>query len=120
MSAGGYVKIIISIFSVVAIVIVSGFGIGSSITTPNHAIVFVDENTATYLSPPCLPQEEWRFYPEMKKGDMKNLILVPGKACIDSGGFVQEGRSVSGIILESLGVLGPLKSRWNTDGSWNW
>ena len=38
----------------------------------------------------------------------------------DNGDFTQEGRSLSGKFLESIGILPPLQSRWNKDGSWNW
>ena len=35
-------------------------------------------------------------------------------------GFSQDGRSLSGKLMERLGMLPPLPSRWNPDGTWNW
>jgi hypothetical protein len=46
--------------------------------------------------------------------------LRPDPECRDDSGFVQEGRSLSGQLLEAAGLLTAQKSRWNADGSWNW
>ena len=40
--------------------------------------------------------------------------------CRDQDGFVQVDRSMSGLLFERAGLLPPIPSRWNDDGSWNW
>jgi hypothetical protein len=48
----------------------------------------------------------------------QNLRADP--ACRGEGDFTMQGRSVSGLLLERIGILPPQKSRWNPDGSWNY
>ena len=33
---------------------------------------------------------------------------------------LQDGRSLTGHYLEKIGILTPLRSRWDKDGTWNW
>jgi hypothetical protein len=44
----------------------------------------------------------------------------PDTDCVNSSGFVQDGRSLTGKLFEKIGILDPLTNRWNDDGSWNW
>ena len=46
--------------------------------------------------------------------------LNPDPDCRDQGGFLQDDRPMSGMLLEWFGLLSPLKSRWSPDGTWNW
>lgn len=48
------------------------------------------------------------------------LKYTPDANSRDNGDFIQEGRSMSGILLEKVGLLPPLKNRWNKYGTWNW
>jgi hypothetical protein len=48
------------------------------------------------------------------------LKYEPDQKCGGESGFTQDGRSYTGNLLERMGLLPPLPSRWNEDGSWNW
>jgi hypothetical protein len=52
--------------------------------------------------------------------ELYELKLRPDPNCRDGGGFMMEGRSLTGSILEQVGILPKQYSRWNADGSWNW
>lgn len=96
-----------------------GFGIGASVVAPEHALVIIDADRKSYFAPPCI-SEQMRHFPRITIGQARKLGLNPDAACRDAGGFVQEARSLSGQLLQKVGALSPLRSRWNADGSWNW
>lgn len=101
-------------------IFVAGFGVDTSITAPGYAIVHVNENSGSYSSPPCITKSDAQFMPQMTITEVRSLTLKINKECVNQGGFVQDGRSLSGQFLESIGIFSKLESRWNTDGSWNW
>lgn len=107
-------------FVVCAVLLYLGFGIGSTIVSPDNAIVFAPSSEQVYIAPPCLSQEERSVIPQLTIGQARILKLNPDPKCRDEGGFTQEGRSLSGKVLEQLGLLGRMPSRWNSDGTWNW
>ncbi|MCM2681536.1 hypothetical protein [Echinimonas agarilytica] len=113
-------QIITKIALFIVFIFAVGFGIGSTITTPEHAIVYVDEASETYLSPPCVEKRKALLMPQMTFGDMRDLTLEINKTCVNQGGFSQSGRSLSGKFLESVGAISTLESRWRVDGSWRW
>lgn len=96
-----------------------GFGISSSVTVPDHAIVFIDPVNKSYFAPPCA-SEQMQLAPRMTIGQVRKLGFNPDAACRDAGAFVQEARSLSGQLLEAMKVLSPLRPRWDADGAWNW
>jgi hypothetical protein len=97
-----------------------GFGIGSTQTVPLFAQVYLDDDTREYFAPPCLSQDSGRRLRSATLRDARDVDYRPNADCRDEGSFVQDGRSLSGGFLERIGILGPLHSRWNADGSWNW
>ncbi len=97
-----------------------GLGIGTGVGAPDHAIVFIDPKNKVYLAPPCLEREKAETFSRMTIRAARKLNLTPDPTCRDASGFTQDGRSLTGIFLEKLGILGPLPTRWNADGSWNW
>jgi hypothetical protein len=103
----------------VCALVLLGFGIGSSIGMPDHAVVIVDADRKLYLAPPCV-SEGMRYFPRLTIAQARKLGFQPEPSCRDQEGFVQEARSLSGIWFERLGLLNPLPSRWNADGTWNW
>jgi hypothetical protein len=120
------------VLGVCAFLVWLGFGIGSSRTVPEHALVFARPAQNVYVAPHCISTQEIRDLAKdplmgeriisltMTIGEAHKLKLLPDPKCRDEGGFVQEGRSLSGMLLERIGLLSPLESRWNPDGSWNW
>ena len=98
-----------------------GFGVGVSKSAPKHAIVFVNSAKKTYFAPPCVKTlDERTTLTESTIGKVYKLKLNPDPECRETGAFLQDARSPSGQLLVKIGVLKPLKSRWNIDGSWNW
>src|SRR5262245_55659568 len=98
-------------------------GIGSSRPMPDNAQLILDTVTPTYFAPPCLASAPLYVKHVGIAGssrDASELKYQPDPACRDAGGFVQEDRSLFGLVLVAIGVLKPLPSRWNGDGSWNW
>ena len=98
-----------------------GFGVGVSKSPPKQAVVFVDSDEKTYFAPHCVKTlDERATLIESTIGKVYKLKFNPDQKCQDTGAFLQEARSLSGQLLVKIGILKPLKSRWNIDGSWNW
>jgi len=104
----------------IALLLYLGFSIGSTLGAPDYAFVFVDSTKNVYMAPPCVSQDRWTLLPRLTIGQAHKLRMDPESTCRNDGGFVQDGRSLSGQFLEKVGVLSPQQSRWNSDGSWNW
>jgi len=97
-----------------------GFGITGFVTAPEHATVLVDPATQTYIAPPCIGPLHASSLPSTTIGKARKEKLKPDDECRNSNGFTQEARSLSGKLLERIGILPPVRSRWNADGTWNW
>jgi hypothetical protein len=104
-----------------------GFGCSTSYVAPPNAFVLVDLSRNAYLAPSCVSEAErakaGRPGSPLKWGTVevaRSLKFEPDDRCRNAGGFVQEGRSLSGRLLERVGILGPRRPRWNPKGTWNW
>ncbi len=97
----------------------AGFYIVPTRSMPDNAVVLLDDRHKTYFSPKCAPKEKTDLHPATA-AEARGLKYEPDKACQGAAGFRQDARSLSGHLLERLGMLPPLPSRWNQDGSWNW
>ena len=99
----------------------AGFYIVPTRTMPDNALVFLDDQEKTYFSPICAEAEKdkrpWR---QARAAEARQLNYEPDKSCQGAAGFRQDCRSMSGNLIERLGMLPPLPSRCNRDGSWNW
>ena len=97
----------------------AGFFIVPTQTMPDHALVLLDDQSKTYFSPSCAPKEKktWRT---ATAAEAYKLKYAPDKKCQDESGFSQDGRSLTGNFLVRIGMVPPLPSRWNKDGTWNW
>ena len=117
-----------------AAVFALGFGIETTIAPPDHARVLVDVANGYYVSPPCIETygrtlKDWErvrnFLKEIRLGEVRATNrrrvepIRPWREC-GAHPFNQEGRSLSGYILETIGILPDLESRWTKDGSWRW
>lgn len=113
--------------ALVGFCLLAGIVVGTSTSMPDNAHLFVDLQTKTYWSPPCIhkdSKEMWfvekgLFVPSTK-ASVRQEKLRPAPACRDEGGFYQEGRSLTGELLEWFGILPQQQPRWNADGTWNW
>ena len=72
------------------------------------------------MYPLVCANKEKKDYRQSRAAEARKLNYAPDKKCQDAGGFSQEQRSISGNYLVRLGLLPPLPSRWNADGTWNW
>ena len=106
-------------FIILICTFLAGFFFVPSREMPDNAIVLLDEQNHTYLSPRCA-QKEKREYRPARAAEARQSKYEPDKPCRDEGGFRQNTRSITGNLLVRLGMLPPLPSRWNPDGSWNW
>ena len=99
--------------------LLAGFFIVPTRDLPDNAVVRLDDQTQTYLSPACADREK-REYRLATAAEARKLNYAPDKKCRDGGGFSQDTRSLTGNFMARLGMLPPLPSRWNADGTWNW
>jgi hypothetical protein len=97
----------------------AGFYIVPTRDMPDNAIIFLDDQNRTYFSPICADKDRKKFRPATA-AEAQRLKYEPDKACLEKTGFSQDRRSLSGKLMERLGMLPPLPSRWNPDGTWNW
>ena len=80
---------------------------------------YLDDQNKTYFSPVCAKQEK-KPLRQATAAEARQLKYEPDKKCQDGSGFSQDDRSLAGGLLVRLGMLPPLPSRWNNDGTWNW
>lgn len=123
---------VLSVLGLIGALLGLGLLIDSVAVAPKHAIVLVDYETRVYLAPPCIDAWAARAPTEAEKiarpyrleslplGPAQEAGFTPEPRCRDQGGFTQEMRSLTGKLFERVGVLKPVKGRWNEDGSWNW
>ena len=116
----GFCGTLIAFFLLFALFFYLGFGIKSGKVAPGHAYVFVDIKNGTYIAPPCVKETMFASYQRTTIKAAREKKLRADNDCKNAGGFVQEGRSLSAKLIERLGFIEPIKSRWNADGSWNW
>lgn len=114
------------VLSAVGLLLVAGFLVQSSRAAPRNALLYLDAATGEYLSPPCLSDgvvpdnalEDPR-YRRVRRWELPRGAH-PNAECRDDDGFLQPGRSLTGTLLERVGMLDTLPSRWNADGTWRW
>jgi hypothetical protein len=99
--------------------LLAGFFIVPTRTMPDNAIVLLDDQNHTYLSPSCASREK-QDYRVARAAEARKFNFEPDKGCREKGGFSQYNRSLTGNFLARLALLPPLPSRWNADGTWNW
>ncbi len=107
---------------VVLCVFVAGFFLENTVHVPDAAWVYADIRDGVYYAPPYL-KDSGRDAAGLlltTVGEAKKMKYAPDPGAKSMGYFRQPGRSMSGALLQSLGLLSPLPSRWNRDGTWNW
>ncbi len=106
--------VIILLFTLMA-----GFYIVPTRAMPDNAVLLLNDEVKTYFSPKCAQNEKKMLRPGTA-AEARRLKYAPDDRCQGEAGFCQEGRSLTGSLLVRLGLLPPLPSRWNHDGTWNW
>jgi hypothetical protein len=109
------------LFSAIAVgtLFAMGFGIGSARTAPDNVIVVIDAEQKLYFALPCAPDGMQDFV-RITLGQARKLGFQAETNCWEKATFLQDDRSLSGLLLQLIGVLPPHRPRWNADGSWNW
>jgi hypothetical protein len=113
-------RLFLKLLAVPLFLLFVGFGLDTVEGIPRHAIALLDDQSRTYTSPLCVSEAEARRLREAKVAEAYALNYNPEPGCRDQGMFIVEGRSLSGGLLESFGLIKPLPNRWNADGTWNW
>lgn len=100
------------------------------LSAPDHAVVYVDQEKKIYYAPPYIDNMKSQPKPgqtvdakKLKASTLKearDLRYQPDEASREKGYFVQQYRNLTGFLMEKTGLVKPLPSRWNKDGSWNW
>ena len=95
-----------------------GMGISTSRYMPENAWLVVDHQRQIYFAPPFAPAERqgllWMRRSELPQGYRSDSTHR------NLGAFFQEGRSMTGSLLEWIGILKHAESRWGADGSWRY
>lgn len=111
-------RIVLIVITVAIVLFALGQGIKMSKTMPNTATVYLDDQARTYFAPPCVGRDT--ALRGVTAGEAHLMGYEPDRDCKNKGWFTQKGRSLSADLLQRFGVLAPLPSRWNPDGSWNY
>ena len=82
--------------------LLAGFFIVPTRDMPDNAVVLLDDQTRTYLSPGCADQEK-KDYRQATVAEARKLKYAPDKKCRDAKGFSQDSRSLSGRLMTRLG-----------------
>ena len=104
--------------AVIGILLIIGLGIKSSKGMPDYAEVYVNDAAKTYLAPPCITATVGLRV--ATAGEARRLGYRPDSKCRNEGSFIQDDRSLTGMLFQKIGILKPITSRWNDDGSWNY
>ncbi len=103
---------------VIGVLLIIGLAIKSSKGMPDYAEVYVNNAAKTYLAPPCTTAT--LGLRAMTAGEARRSGYRPDSKCRDEGSFIQDDRSLTGMLFQKIGILKPIPSRWNEDGSWNY
>jgi hypothetical protein len=100
-------------------IVLIGFGIGSTDPMPYYAVGFLDDTNKTFVALPCV--DEWRSRPTQTidvvrrgtAGEAYKLGYKMDSECREAGGYSEDGRSLTGLMLVRLGVLPTLVHWWD-------
>lgn len=109
-------KVLLALFSF-------GFVFGTVLTPPNNASVWVNDTQKQFVPPPFRDNNP-SIAPALSRlatyGDVRALGYRAEPNCNKQSCWAQDGRSLSGKLLQAAGLLRPVRMRWNADGTWNW
>ena len=104
--------------ALVGIFLMIGFGVGSSKGMPDYVQIYVNDAEKIYLAPSCVENKAGLRL--TTAAEARTLRYRPDEKCRDEGAFIQDDRSLTGSFLQMIGILKPIPSRWNKDGTWNY
>lgn len=113
-------KYITIIFGFIILLLFLGAGIDSITYVPSNAFVVIDTEAMIYHCPP------YEHYLYEKHGELLkaryNEVQEDYSLCSEcknEGCFYQINRSLTGSLLENIGILPEKQNVWNEDGTWN-
>ena len=112
------VKLFQGALAIITAIFFFGFGIDTLVGMPDYAGVYLDDEAKTFISLPCI--DEWRSRPGAdfaiarlsKASEARALRYKLDYDCREAGGYTDIG-SLSGLLLERLGVLSPKQHWWD-------
>jgi hypothetical protein len=113
------VKAIRTAFAVAAALLLLGFGVASNVPMPGYAAVYLDDDAKAYIALPCL--SEWQQRPSQRlvflrlstASEAIRLGYKSDAACRERDAFMEDDRSLSGLLLVKLGILSPIRHWWD-------
>ncbi len=101
-----------------------------TLSAPDFATVYADPDNKIYYAPPYIdnlsklkkPAEpiEVKKLQRMTLKEAGKLNYRVDEVSKEKDYFEQKYRTLTSYLLEKMGFLKPLNSRWNPNGSWNW
>lgn len=107
-------------FAAILVLCAIPFGISGQKFAPGNVLVYADPVGKVFFTPGCLSPERVNSLLPSTLGEAVQHNFNLDSKCKDQGELFQEDRSLGGSWLQKIGILRPLKSRWNSDGTWNW
>jgi hypothetical protein len=112
-------KAIRTAFAVAAALLLLGFAIGSNVPMPGYAAVYLDDDAKAYIALPCL--SEWQQRPSQRLAFLRlstaseaiRLGYKSDTVCRERGTFMEDDRSLSGLLLVKFGILSPVRHWWD-------
>ena len=106
------------VIAVVLLVFLS-FGIGTNVTMPQYATVYLEPQTKTYIGLPCLKEWERRHggnLPIAALGtitEARQMKYAPDDNCRNTGAFAPDGPALPIALLIKAGLLPEPKYWWD-------
>jgi hypothetical protein len=116
-------RILSTLVAIVLFLFAMGFAIGTVLVPPSNAEVWANDDRKEFITPPFRRNNRSLaplFSRATTYGEVMALKYTPEATCNREPCWAQDGRTLSGKLLQAVGVLGPVRTRWNPDGSWNW
>ncbi|HVY02037.1 MAG TPA: hypothetical protein VG983_00155 [Caulobacterales bacterium] len=96
-----------------------GFAVATPARMPSYALVFLDDDNEAYLAPQCVPL--WRRHAPPEAHNLRRSHLAaaealdykPDDACARTSAFHPPGPSLSRLLLQKFGVIGPPAQWWD-------
>lgn len=130
-------NIINKLLSIFVTLLIALLAIGSYVDISDgcedNTIMFLDEESSKYYSPPCVMSDGINNIDKLKVfatnngfkiiryGDViEKINFKRDEDCFNQSGGLSTSHSIITELLLTVNLAPWHKSRWNEDGSWNW
>lgn len=105
------------ILGLLGVVVIIGTQIGTSVSAPDYAVVYVDDQARTVIALPCA--DDWKNKPNSPPailrrttmGEADKIGYSADRDCIEAGGFIEDGPNLTELALNKIG-LWPSPEYW--------